>query len=77
MRGRHALRSNPPCRTSPLELGNGKRIDTFKGNRLVIAFDLEEVMPQLVAEEGVCAECVEVHIATHGDELGAGKVVEG
>ena len=74
---RHALRSNPPCCTGPLELGHGKRINTFKGDSFVIAFDLEKVMPQLVAKESVCAECVEVHVATHGNELGAGKVVEG
>jgi hypothetical protein len=77
MRRRYPRRPNPPRGSGNLQFRNRKRIDSFIGDCLVVAFDLTEVVTELVAEHGVCAEGVEVHVATHGHELGAREVVEG
>jgi len=50
-----------------LEFRDGERFDTFERDRAVVAFELTQPVADVVAQDGVGAECVEVHVTAHAD----------
>lgn len=62
--------------TGVLKLDDVEGFDTFVGDRAVVALDLTHPVANVIAQHGVGAEAVEIHVAAHTDELRAGEIVK-
>lgn len=59
-----------------LELDDVEGFDALVGDCAVVALDLTHTVADVVAQHGVRAEAVEVHVAAHANELRAGEVIK-
>ena len=74
--GGHTVGAEASAGAGRLELRDAKGIDAFEADGAVVAFYLAHAVADLVAEHHVSAEGVEVHVATHADQLRSGEVVQ-
>lgn len=59
-----------------LQFGHRKGLDALEGDGAVIALDLPHAVADLVAQHGVCAKGVQVHVAADADQLRSAQVIE-